>query len=164
MTTVAQRMNSFNQLLRLLNDAQRRSVEQIEGPVLVCGLPRTGTTATVGMMAVDPRYRFLRGRGRHRAAGRRHRHGAGGRGAQAARRHRLVTRGAAADARRPSHGMERGADTAQQRLSCLRHSSCASAAARRHGGALTAAWQPHARCRRLHPFPPAPRTNGMRTR
>ncbi|MEZ5737669.1 MAG: sulfotransferase [Novosphingobium sp.] len=35
--------------------------QEIEGPVLVCGLPRTGTTATVGMMAVDPRYRFLRG-------------------------------------------------------------------------------------------------------
>jgi len=34
--------------------------EVIEGPVLVCGLPRTGTTATVGMMATDPRYRFLR--------------------------------------------------------------------------------------------------------
>ena len=34
--------------------------EQIEGPVLVCGLPRTGTTATVGMMATDPRFRFLR--------------------------------------------------------------------------------------------------------
>jgi len=34
--------------------------EKIEGPVLVCGLPRTGTTATVGMMATDPRYRFLR--------------------------------------------------------------------------------------------------------
>lgn len=29
--------------------------------MLVCGLPRTGTTATVGMMATDPRYRFLRG-------------------------------------------------------------------------------------------------------
>lgn len=35
--------------------------EKIAGPVLVCGLPRTGTTATLGMMAVDPRYRFLRG-------------------------------------------------------------------------------------------------------
>lgn len=35
--------------------------EQVEGPVLVCGLPRTGTTATLGMMATDPRYRFLRG-------------------------------------------------------------------------------------------------------
>ena len=35
--------------------------QEIEGPVLVCGLPRTGTTATVGMMATDPRYRFLRG-------------------------------------------------------------------------------------------------------
>lgn len=35
--------------------------EQIDGPVLVCGLPRTGTTATVGMLATDPCFRFLRG-------------------------------------------------------------------------------------------------------
>jgi hypothetical protein len=35
--------------------------ERVAGPVLVCGLPRTGTTATLGMMASDPRYRFLRG-------------------------------------------------------------------------------------------------------
>lgn len=34
--------------------------QQIEGPVLVCGMPRTGTTATVGMMALDDRFRFLR--------------------------------------------------------------------------------------------------------
>lgn len=33
----------------------------IDGPVLVCGLPRTGTTAMVAMMALDPRFRFLRG-------------------------------------------------------------------------------------------------------
>jgi hypothetical protein len=33
---------------------------EIDGPVLVCGLPRTGTTATVGMMALDLRFRFLR--------------------------------------------------------------------------------------------------------
>lgn len=32
----------------------------IEGPVVVFGLPRTGTTATVAMMALDPRFRFLR--------------------------------------------------------------------------------------------------------
>jgi hypothetical protein len=32
----------------------------IEGPLLVCGLPRTGTTATVGMLALDPRFRFPR--------------------------------------------------------------------------------------------------------
>ena len=32
----------------------------VEGPVLVCGLPRTGTTATVGMLALDPRFRFPR--------------------------------------------------------------------------------------------------------
>ncbi len=34
--------------------------EVIEGPILVCGMPRTGTTATVGMLALDPRFRFLR--------------------------------------------------------------------------------------------------------
>lgn len=34
--------------------------ERIERPVFVVGLPRTGTTATVGMMALDPRFRFLR--------------------------------------------------------------------------------------------------------
>ncbi|MBU6265914.1 MAG: sulfotransferase [Sphingomonadales bacterium] len=32
----------------------------VEGPILVTGLPRTGTTATVAMMALDPRFRFLR--------------------------------------------------------------------------------------------------------
>lgn len=34
--------------------------ESIEGVVLVCGLPRTGTTATVAMLALDERFRFLR--------------------------------------------------------------------------------------------------------
>jgi hypothetical protein len=34
--------------------------QRIEQPVFVVGLPRTGTTATVGMMALDPRFRFLR--------------------------------------------------------------------------------------------------------
>ena len=34
--------------------------QQIEGPVFVIGLPRTGTTATVGMMALDERFRFMR--------------------------------------------------------------------------------------------------------
>lgn len=33
---------------------------EIEGPVVVVGLPRTGTTATVGMLALDERFRFLR--------------------------------------------------------------------------------------------------------
>jgi hypothetical protein len=37
------------------------TVGRIEGPLLVCGLPRTGTTATVAMLALDPRFRFLRG-------------------------------------------------------------------------------------------------------
>jgi len=35
--------------------------QQVEGPVVVVGLPRTGTTATVGMLALDERFRFLRG-------------------------------------------------------------------------------------------------------
>lgn len=34
--------------------------EKIEGPLLVFGLPRTGTTATVGMLALDERYRYPR--------------------------------------------------------------------------------------------------------
>jgi hypothetical protein len=34
--------------------------QTVKGPVLVCGLPRTGTTATVGMLALDPRFRFPR--------------------------------------------------------------------------------------------------------
>lgn len=34
--------------------------QAVEGPLLVCGLPRTGTTATVGMLALDPRFRFPR--------------------------------------------------------------------------------------------------------
>ena len=35
--------------------------QPVEGPVFVVGLPRTGTTATVGMLALDDRFRFLRG-------------------------------------------------------------------------------------------------------
>jgi hypothetical protein len=34
--------------------------QPVEAPVLVCGLPRTGTTATVAMLALDDRFRFLR--------------------------------------------------------------------------------------------------------
>lgn len=35
--------------------------QPIESPLMVCGLPRTGTTATVGMLALDhERFRFLR--------------------------------------------------------------------------------------------------------
>lgn len=34
--------------------------EQLDGQVFVVGLPRTGTTAMVGMMALDERFRFLR--------------------------------------------------------------------------------------------------------
>jgi hypothetical protein len=35
--------------------------QEIEGPVLVVGMPRTGTTATVAMLGLDERFRFLRG-------------------------------------------------------------------------------------------------------
>jgi hypothetical protein len=35
--------------------------QPIESPVIVAGMPRTGTTATVGMLALDDRFRFLRG-------------------------------------------------------------------------------------------------------
>ena len=34
--------------------------EVVDGPVFVVGMPRTGTTATVGMLALDDRFRFLR--------------------------------------------------------------------------------------------------------
>ncbi len=35
--------------------------QEIAGPLMVCGLPRTGTTATLGMLALDhERFRFLR--------------------------------------------------------------------------------------------------------
>lgn len=34
--------------------------QEVEGPVLVTSIPRTGTTATVAMMALDPRFRFTR--------------------------------------------------------------------------------------------------------
>jgi hypothetical protein len=36
------------------------AAQDIEGPVLVCGMPRTGTTATVQMLAHDDRFRTLR--------------------------------------------------------------------------------------------------------
>jgi hypothetical protein len=41
-------------------DHPEAAAAEIEGPVLVLGLPRTGTTATVGMLALDPRFRFPR--------------------------------------------------------------------------------------------------------
>jgi hypothetical protein len=34
--------------------------QTVEGPIVVVGLPRTGTTATVSMLALDERFRFLR--------------------------------------------------------------------------------------------------------
>lgn len=41
-------------------DHPETNAQTVEGPVFVFGLPRTGTTATVGMLALDPRFRFLR--------------------------------------------------------------------------------------------------------
>src|SRR5262249_19542016 len=35
--------------------------QAVEGPLVVLGLPRSGTTATVDMFALDPTFRFLRG-------------------------------------------------------------------------------------------------------
>jgi hypothetical protein len=32
----------------------------IDGPLVVTGMPRTGTTATVSLLALDPRFRFMR--------------------------------------------------------------------------------------------------------
>jgi hypothetical protein len=37
------------------------AAQPVEGPVFVVGLPRTGTTAMVAMLALDERFRFLRG-------------------------------------------------------------------------------------------------------
>jgi hypothetical protein len=47
-------------IVRWLKDNPEIEAQPIEGPVFVIGLPRTGTTATVGMMALDERFRFLR--------------------------------------------------------------------------------------------------------
>jgi hypothetical protein len=45
---------------RWYRDHPEAEAQRIEAPVFVVGLPRTGTTAAVGMMALDPRFRFLR--------------------------------------------------------------------------------------------------------
>lgn len=46
---------------RWYKDHPETENQEIAGPLLVCGLPRTGTTATVGMLALDrERFRFLR--------------------------------------------------------------------------------------------------------
>ena len=47
-------------IVKWLKDHPEIEAQPIEGPVFVMGLPRTGTTATVGMMALDERFRFLR--------------------------------------------------------------------------------------------------------
>ena len=48
-------------VVRWLEDHPEVEAQSIGGPVFVVGLPRTGTTAMVGMMALDERFRFLRG-------------------------------------------------------------------------------------------------------
>jgi hypothetical protein len=47
-------------IVQWLKDHPQIEEQPVEGPVFVIGLPRTGTTATVGMMALDERFRFLR--------------------------------------------------------------------------------------------------------
>lgn len=47
-------------IVQWLKDHPDVEEQPVAGPVFVVGLPRTGTTATVGMMALDPRFRFLR--------------------------------------------------------------------------------------------------------
>lgn len=49
------------QIIRWNEQHSGSSRQAIEGPVLVFGMPRTGTTATVAMLALDERFRFLRG-------------------------------------------------------------------------------------------------------
>ncbi len=43
------------------HDHPETELQLVEAPVFVVGMPRTGTTATVGMLALDDRFRFLRG-------------------------------------------------------------------------------------------------------
>ncbi len=45
---------------RWYEDHPETNDQLIDGPVFVIGLPRTGTTATVSMMALDYRFRFMR--------------------------------------------------------------------------------------------------------
>jgi hypothetical protein len=61
--SVAKIIHDLSMRLRIvqwLKDHPEIEARPIEGPVFVIGLPRTGTTATVGMMALDERFRFLR--------------------------------------------------------------------------------------------------------
>ncbi len=61
--SVAKLVHDLTMRLRIeqwFKDNPDCSGQQIEGPVFVIGLPRTGTTATVGMMALDERFRFMR--------------------------------------------------------------------------------------------------------
>ena len=77
-----------------------------EAPCYACLFPRRGHL----------RGGAMRDHGRLRAAGRHHRLGAGGRGAQAVGRHRHIARRPAADARRANDGVDRNPHAAQRRL------------------------------------------------
>jgi hypothetical protein len=48
------------QIERWYSEHPETARQRIEGPVFVVGLPRTGSTATVAMMALDERFRFMR--------------------------------------------------------------------------------------------------------
>ena len=61
---VAKLVHDLTQRLRIerwYKDHPETADQPVEAPVFVVGLPRTGTTAMVGMMALDERFRFLRG-------------------------------------------------------------------------------------------------------
>lgn len=48
------------QIERWYRDHPEIEAEEVPSPVLVTGMPRTGTTATVGMLGLDDRFRFPR--------------------------------------------------------------------------------------------------------
>ena len=48
------------QVIRLIKDYPEIAAEEIKAPVFIMGLPRTGTTITQTLMALDPLSRFLR--------------------------------------------------------------------------------------------------------
>jgi hypothetical protein len=58
--TIVQDLANRLRIERWYRDHPEVEQQTVEGPVVVVGLPRTGTTATVGMLALDERFRFLR--------------------------------------------------------------------------------------------------------